>query len=51
MSLLQELAEKGITIICTIHQPSSEIVAMFQNLILLCDGNIVYAGNAKFALD
>jgi ABC-type multidrug transport system ATPase subunit len=38
MVLLRDLARKGITVVCTVHQPSSEITAMFDNLILLCDG-------------
>jgi len=41
MTLLKTLAAKGLTIICTIHQPSSEIVALFQNIHLLCNGDLV----------
>eukprot|EP00341_Mesodinium_pulex_P016604 CAMPEP_0116898592 /NCGR_PEP_ID=MMETSP0467-20121206/7300_1 /TAXON_ID=283647 /ORGANISM="Mesodinium pulex, Strain SPMC105" /LENGTH=120 /DNA_ID=CAMNT_0004570845 /DNA_START=543 /DNA_END=905 /DNA_ORIENTATION=+ len=51
MTVLQDLAQQGITVICSIHQPSSEISAMFQNLILLCEGQTVYAGNAKTSLE
>lgn len=45
MSILKNLAKKGMTIICTIHQPSSEITSMFDNLILLCDGKVTYNGD------
>lgn len=41
MKILRDLANKGITVICTIHQPSSEIVTMFDNIILLTSGNCV----------
>jgi len=41
MTVLEELASKGMTIICTIHQPSSEIVSIFSNLHLLCRGELV----------
>ena len=30
VSALQQLADQGRTIICTIHQPSSEVYAMFH---------------------
>lgn len=37
-----ELKKKGMTIICTIHQPSEEIMALFDKIIMLVDGNVVY---------
>lgn len=45
MSILRNLAQQGMTVVCTIHQPSSEITAMFDNLILLCDGKVIYNGD------
>ena len=45
--VLQKLArEKGKTIISTIHQPSSQSFALFDRLILMADGHIVYQGPA-----
>lgn len=42
---LQNLAHKqGRTIISTIHQPSSEIFYLFDDLMLLADGKVVYYG-------
>lgn len=41
---LQKQARRGKTIIATIHQPSSEAFAMFDKVILMCDGHIVYQG-------
>lgn len=44
--LLKKLAERGKTVISTIHQPSSESFSIFDRLILMCDGHIVYQGSA-----
>lgn len=41
---LKRLAEKGKTIISTIHQPSSKAYSLFNKVILMCDGHIVYQG-------
>ncbi|KAJ0180332.1 hypothetical protein K1T71_003736 [Dendrolimus kikuchii] len=50
VSLLRESALQGKTIICTIHQPSSELIAHFDKLVLLAEGRIAYAGNMTGAL-
>eukprot|EP01087_Luapelamoeba_hula_P017490 TRINITY_DN551_c0_g1_i1.p1 TRINITY_DN551_c0_g1~~TRINITY_DN551_c0_g1_i1.p1 ORF type:complete len:671 (+),score=117.28 TRINITY_DN551_c0_g1_i1:236-2248(+) len=44
VQILKNLAREGRTIICTIHQPSSEIFAAFDDLFLLADGNLAYSG-------
>ena len=41
---LKKLAEKGKTILSTIHQPSSKAYSLFNKVILMCDGHIVYQG-------
>ena len=41
---LKRQAEKGKTIISTIHQPSSKAYSLFNKAILMCDGHIVYQG-------
>eukprot|EP00347_Sterkiella_histriomuscorum_P020475 403337662 len=46
VKLLQRQARKGKTVIATIHQPGSESFACFDRIILMCDGNIVYQGDA-----
>ncbi|KAK5576017.1 hypothetical protein RB653_007155 [Dictyostelium firmibasis] len=51
MSALKKLAKSGRTIICTIHQPRSNIYDMFDNLLLLGDGNTIYYGKANKALE
>eukprot|EP01102_Stenamoeba_stenopodia_P021037 TRINITY_DN8378_c0_g1_i1.p1 TRINITY_DN8378_c0_g1~~TRINITY_DN8378_c0_g1_i1.p1 ORF type:complete len:700 (-),score=167.09 TRINITY_DN8378_c0_g1_i1:40-2139(-) len=47
LSTLQAIAKQGRTIITTIHQPSSQIFAMFDKILLMCEGNMVYYGPAK----
>lgn len=52
VKILRKLArEQGKTICATIHQPSSQAFAFFDRLILMCDGNIVYQGDATESTD
>lgn len=45
LALLNELAASGTTIITTIHQPSKEIFAKFESLVLFAKGgHVVYDG-------
>lgn len=44
VQLLQRLAAAGQSILCTIHQPSGELFAQFDRLILLDEGFVVYNG-------
>lgn len=46
MSTLKSLASQGHTVVCSIHQPRSSIFAMFDDLLLLCEGRPVYWGPA-----
>jgi ATP-binding cassette subfamily G (WHITE) protein 2 len=39
--------EKAVTIVCSIHQPQSKIFNLFDSLILLKSGNIIYQGPRK----
>lgn len=43
---LKALAQKGRTIITTIHQPRSEIWNLFDNIVILTRGSPVYSGSA-----
>ncbi|KAJ3026927.1 UNVERIFIED_CONTAM: ATP-binding cassette sub- G member 1 [Siphonaria sp. JEL0065] len=43
--------EDARTVVATIHQPSSEIFHLFDDLLLLADGRIMYQGPAHDAID
>lgn len=47
METLQNLARDGHTVVCSIHQPRGSIYAKFDDLILLAEGSLVYAGPAQ----
>lgn len=52
METLRELALKdGRTVISTIHQPNSDIYEMFDRLMLLARGKIIYLNEARLAVD
>ncbi|KAE8362635.1 P-loop containing nucleoside triphosphate hydrolase protein [Aspergillus caelatus] len=44
-TLLRKLADNGQAILCTIHQPSSELFQMFDRLLLLHEGKTAYFGD------
>ncbi|CAG5123848.1 unnamed protein product, partial [Candidula unifasciata] len=48
---LRRLSRKGRTIIFSIHQPRYSIYRLFDSLMLLSSGSIVYHGPAREALD
>lgn len=41
---LQQLARTGKIVICTIHQPASNVFEMFDELILISQGRLAYQG-------
>eukprot|EP00434_Breviolum_minutum_P012947 symbB.v1.2.011413.t1/scaffold764.1/size165801/19 len=45
MNVLTDLAKAGCTVICTLHQPSSEIFALIDQVICLCSGHCLWAGD------
>ncbi|KAJ7520684.1 hypothetical protein O6H91_19G017200 [Diphasiastrum complanatum] len=48
---LKNLALDGHTVIASIHQPSSDVFELFDNLFLLSGGKTIYFGNASAACD
>lgn len=44
LQVLKRLALKGKTVILTIHQPSSELFALFDKLLLMAEGRIAFLG-------
>ncbi|XP_043198378.1 protein white-like isoform X1 [Amphibalanus amphitrite] len=51
VAVLKTLAERGKTVICTIHQPSSEVYAMFDRVLLMAEGRVAYMGDVDGAYD
>ncbi|KAK3728091.1 hypothetical protein RRG08_022142 [Elysia crispata] len=47
---LQKMAERGRVILCTIHQPSSELFDMFSQVLLLSEGRVAFMGTREDAL-
>lgn len=45
------LSQQGTTIMCTIHQPSSQLFAMFHQVLLLAEGRVAFSGTPDQALD
>ena len=51
IKLLKQYAQAGKTIIFTIHQPSSDIFALFDRFMILAKGKFIYQGYTKHAVD
>ncbi|KAF5303835.1 hypothetical protein FQR65_LT08092 [Abscondita terminalis] len=47
--VLKRLAHLGKTIVCTIHQPSSELYAMFDKILLVAEGRVAFLGTPQEA--
>ena len=51
ISALSKLAKKGVNVIAVLHQPSYQLYAMFDRVLLLGNGGrTVFLGNSKDAL-
>eukprot|EP01137_Pigoraptor_chileana_P016273 Opistho-2@5738 len=51
MKVVRDLCQRGRTVICTIHQPSTETFRLFNKLLLLVAGRLVYLGDVSSAID
>ncbi|XP_068899588.1 protein scarlet [Tenebrio molitor] len=51
VAMMNMMASSGKTILCTIHQPSSDIFSTFSQLILVAEGRIAFTGSAASALE
>ena len=49
IQLMRTEAYRGMTVIATIHQPSSEIFLMFDRVIILSEGYTIYNGPPELA--
>ena len=45
------MAAKGKVVICTVHQPSSQVFAMFDHILLMTEGRTAFMGSTDKALD
>jgi len=43
--VLKSMALKGKTVVTTIHQPSSEIFALFDKVLLMAEGRVAFLGS------
>ncbi|XP_070000442.1 protein white isoform X1 [Penaeus vannamei] len=50
VAVMKNMAERGKTIISTIHQPSSEVFAMFDRVLLMAEGRVAFLGEVEAAL-
>ena len=48
---LQDLAAHGRTVVCTIHQPRSSIFKLFDQLLLISEGKMLYIGDSEKAVE
>uniref|UniRef100_A0A336LVT6 Protein white n=1 Tax=Culicoides sonorensis TaxID=179676 RepID=A0A336LVT6_CULSO len=49
LQVLKNLANKGKTIILTIHQPSSELFSLFDKILLMAEGRVAFLGTPSEA--
>jgi ABC-type multidrug transport system ATPase subunit len=49
--LLRKIASSNATVLCTIHQPSSEVFQLFDTAIFLVKGRILYQGSTDKIVD
>eukprot|EP01060_Flectonema_neradi_P039922 TRINITY_DN8957_c0_g1_i6.p1 TRINITY_DN8957_c0_g1~~TRINITY_DN8957_c0_g1_i6.p1 ORF type:complete len:652 (+),score=111.41 TRINITY_DN8957_c0_g1_i6:54-2009(+) len=48
---LSDLAACGRTVICTIHQPSSQVFSKFSQLVLMTQGSVIYSGRPDSSVE
>ena len=46
---MRDLTRKGCTIMCVIHQPSSEVYDLFDKVLLMVDGRTAFLGGVHEA--
>ncbi|KNC76343.1 hypothetical protein SARC_11150 [Sphaeroforma arctica JP610] len=49
ISCIKDVCNRGVCVICTIHQPSTDVYKLFDRLLLLVAGEVVYLGDAQNA--
>lgn len=51
LRVLNSLVGHGTTVVLTLHQPRSEAWALLDNIIVMSQGSVLYAGNISTSLD
>lgn len=46
---LRDISDTNRSVICTIHQPASQVFALFSHVILMAEGKIAYIGKLSCA--
>ena len=49
LRLLRRIARQGKTVVASVHSPNSEGFLLFDKLLVLADGHLVFQGEAKLA--
>jgi ABC-type multidrug transport system permease subunit len=49
MEVFRRLADENRTVVVTLHQPRGSILDLIDDLIILCEGEVVYAGECQAA--
>lgn len=45
------MAQRGKTIVATIHQPSSQVFSMFDRILLMAEGRVAFFGGTDEAIN
>jgi len=48
VNILKSLSKRGTTVICTIHQPASEVFHLFDDTLLLAEGHLIYHDSVTY---
>ncbi|XP_043684734.1 ATP-binding cassette sub-family G member 1-like [Vespula pensylvanica] len=51
INLLHSMSKSGCTVACAVHQPSSQMISEFDNIIVIDQGKTLYCGPRKDVLD
>eukprot|EP01113_Clastostelium_recurvatum_P028388 TRINITY_DN3435_c0_g1_i4.p1 TRINITY_DN3435_c0_g1~~TRINITY_DN3435_c0_g1_i4.p1 ORF type:complete len:1300 (-),score=267.02 TRINITY_DN3435_c0_g1_i4:132-3977(-) len=45
VEILKQISRSGVSVVCSIHQPRSEIFRLFDRIIMLSKGQVIYEGS------
>ncbi|XP_015178266.1 PREDICTED: ATP-binding cassette sub-family G member 1-like isoform X2 [Polistes dominula] len=51
INVLHSMSRSGCTIACSVHQPSSQMISKFDNMIIINHGTTLYCGSRENILD